>query len=173
MLNDDSDTQPYKKTRIGHLTAGSSQDLPARIETVDSASTSSGSLSRANVLNNDGPLDDEFDPNNMAFESAAPESYPTNYRSSYLVSSKSGRQLGGSLAAETDLMSEDDFDLSDLLSENDDFHEDASRSKKRNESALARSSHLSQIASGKKKGIPRPLTVRLTCLFGGPPRHLP
>ncbi|KAK0196135.1 hypothetical protein F5146DRAFT_318351 [Armillaria mellea] len=57
--------------------------------------------------------------------------------------------------AEADLQNEDGFDPSDLLSVDDDFYENASRLKG---STLARSSHLSEIARGKKKAVPRPLT---------------
>ncbi|KAK0433012.1 hypothetical protein EV421DRAFT_2023695 [Armillaria borealis] len=159
-LNDDSDTRPHKRTRNAHPTAGSSQDLTARIETVGSASTSSESLSHA-ALNIDGPFDDEFDPNNMAFELTEPETDTTDPQRDHSVSpgaTKPGRQPGGPPVAEADPKSEDDFYPSDLLSVDDGFHEDASRSKKRKVSALARSTHLSEIARGKKKAVPRPLT---------------
>ncbi|PBK65517.1 hypothetical protein ARMSODRAFT_437077 [Armillaria solidipes] len=97
----------------------------------------------------------------MAFESTELETDAIDPQRDHPVSpgaTKPGRQSGGPPAAEADPKSEDDFYPSDLLSVDDGFHEDASRSKKRKGSALARSAHLSEIARGKKKAVPRLLT---------------
>ncbi|SJL10373.1 uncharacterized protein ARMOST_13759 [Armillaria ostoyae] len=168
-LNDE-DTRPRKRTRNAHSTAESYEDPTARIEIAGSVSTSSGSPSRASAPNIDGLLDDEFDPNNMAFdnESTALVTDATEPQRDYFGSSgavKSGTQLGGSLITEADLKIENGFDSSDLLSVDDGFHEDASRTEKRKVgSALAKSSDLLEIYQRRTEG-PDTATIPLTRSF--------